>query len=272
MVSYPLYFPHPLILNMTIFVVAPLLLLLHDLDSLLPSAFHHALLVHTPCAAPPLRISCSGSLPCPFDTRSTSEHLALNVLHTTFSSDSPGAITCLMVYWVATCPKSSPSLVTQVCTWSSLRLWLTEGPRDQAGGQLHLLWLCLPRCSFKCNILHFSVLNLTSQTEYSLMFQVLAKNCYIWFCHSFTFIWSKRMMEGAVRTDRGWFRDSKTQSQNLYEKCEHNCSNGYLTHIYDHLNCTCTTGAIHMCRIRKYNSNDQKITSYLAWPAHYVLH
>lgn len=166
MVSYPLYFPHPLILNMTIFVVAPLLLLLHDLDSLLPSAFHHALLVPTPCAAPPLRISCSGSLPCPFDTRSTSEHLALNVLHTTFSSDSPGAITCLMVYWVATCPKSSPSLVTQVCTWSSLRLWLTEGSRDQAGGQLHLLWLCLPRCSFKCNILHFSVLNLTSQTEY----------------------------------------------------------------------------------------------------------
>lgn len=147
-------------------MVAPLLLLLHDLDSLLPSAFHHTLLVPAPCAAPPLPISCSGSLPCPFDTRSTSEHLVLNVLHTTFSSDSPGAITCLMVYWVAICPKSSPSLVTQVCTWSSLRLWLTEGSRDQAGGQLHLLWLCLPRCSFKCNILHFSVLNLTSQTEY----------------------------------------------------------------------------------------------------------
>lgn len=78
------------------------------------------------------------------------------------------------------------------------------------------------------------------------------------------------MVEGAVCTDHRWFRDSKTQS--LHEKYEHNCSSGYFIHIYNHLNWTCCAGAIHMCRIRKYDPYDQKTTSYLACPAHYVLH
>lgn len=64
----------------------------------------------------------------------TPEAWALHALHTRLSSDSPGGITWLMVYWVAIFPKSSPSVVTEACTWSSLRLWLTEGPRDRLEG------------------------------------------------------------------------------------------------------------------------------------------
>lgn len=98
------------------------------------SAFHHTLLVPTPYAAPPLHISCSGSFPCPFDTRGMSAQLALHALHTGFSSDPPGGISCLIVYWVATSPKSSPTVVAEACTWISLRLWFTEGPRDRTEG------------------------------------------------------------------------------------------------------------------------------------------
>lgn len=111
-----------------------LLLLLHDLDSLLPSAFHHTFLVPTPSAVPPLHISCSGSLPCPFDFRGMSALLALHALHARFSSGSPGWITFLMVYWVAMSPKSSPSVGTEACTENSPRLWLTEGSRDTLEG------------------------------------------------------------------------------------------------------------------------------------------
>lgn len=100
----------------------------------------------------------------------------------------------------------------------------------------------------------FSVLGLEPAImhgEHSLMFPRLAPNCYILLCHSFTFYLIKVDDGGSSPYRQGWSRDSKMQSQSLYSKCEHKCSSAYFIHIYNHLNCTRTTGAIHICRIRK---------------------
>lgn len=114
-----------------LFLTYPDHLLLHSLDSLLSSAFHHTLLHLLQL----LLFIFHGQVH--FHILLTPEawvHTWLCMPFTPGSLGLFGRTPCLMVYWAAISPESSPSVVTEACTWNSLRLWLTEGPRERLEG------------------------------------------------------------------------------------------------------------------------------------------
>lgn len=98
-----------------------------------------------------------------------------------------------------------------------------------------------------------------TERVYSLMLPRLAPNCYISLCHSFTFYLIK-VCDERCRPQRqqvvGIFKDTKPKS---------------VPKIYSYINYTCTADAVHMFKIRKQDSNDQKPSGYL-YPAHYISH